>query len=141
LAFAPAGSDSQILEDLAARWPGANLSPDLKRATMVVDSIFQPTRSSKGSIKLLALGTDFQIQVWQALLNIPYASLATYAEIAKAVGRPGASRAIGTAVGANPIAWLIPCHRVVRSDGGLGGYRWGLASKKACLAFEKSCAV
>jgi len=138
LAFAPDGSDSEVLGDLAARWSGASLSQDVEVATMAMHSNFPATESSSRVIKLLVQGTEFQIQVWQALLKIPYASLSTYAQVANAVGRPKATRAVGTAIGANPIAWLIPCHRVVRSDGGLGGYRWGLAAKKACLDFEKA---
>lgn len=138
LAFAPSGSDSAMLSDLAARWSGASLSKDSEKATQTINSIFFPSKEVCNGIKLLVQGTEFQIQVWEALLKIPYASLSTYVQVAEAVGRPKASRAVGTAIGANPIAWLIPCHRVVRSDGGPGGYRWGLAAKKACLNYEKN---
>ncbi len=81
-------------------------------------------------------GTPFQIRVWQALLEIPEGSLSTYGKIAAALGMPGASRAVGSAVGANRISLLIPCHRVIRSDGGLGGYRWGTERKRVMLASE-----
>ena len=81
-------------------------------------------------------GTVFQRQVWQALLELPSGSTTTYQVIADAIGRPKAVRAVANAIGANPIAWLIPCHRVVRSDGGLGGYRWGVQRKSAMLEWE-----
>lgn len=81
-------------------------------------------------------GTAFQHQVWQALLELPLGSTTTYQAIADAIGRPKAVRAVANAIGANPIAWLIPCHRVIRSDGGLGGYRWGVQRKRAMLAWE-----
>jgi AraC family transcriptional regulator of adaptative response/methylated-DNA-[protein]-cysteine methyltransferase len=76
------------------------------------------------------------VQVWQALLRVGRQGVTTYAEIARAIGRPTAARAVGAAVGANRLAWLIPCHRVLRSDGGLGGYRWGTERKRAMLARE-----
>jgi len=82
-------------------------------------------------------GTDFQQKVWEALLEIPANTTTTYADIAEKIGKPKAVRAVGTAVGANPIAYLIPCHRVIRTDGTLGGYRWGLEVKKKILAFEQ----
>ncbi len=87
-------------------------------------------------VRLRVSGTPFQIRVWQALLCIPRGRVVSYSQIANACGVPGASRAVGTACGANPVAYYIPCHRVVRSDGALGGYRWGLAVKKALLAYE-----
>lgn len=82
-------------------------------------------------------GTAFQRRVWAALLDIPAGKVVTYRELAAAIGRPKAVRAVANAVGANPIAWLIPCHRVVRSDGGLGGYRWGVDRKRAILSWEQ----
>ena len=85
---------------------------------------------------MLIKGTPFQIQVWRALLRVPAGSTVTYGELATALGRPGAARAIGLACGANQIAFLIPCHRVIRETGALGGYRWGLVRKQAMLAWE-----
>lgn len=85
---------------------------------------------------MLPDGTAFQQSVWQALLNIPCGKICTYADIAKEIGRPGAVRAVGNAIGANPIAYLIPCHRVVRKDGRLGGYRWNVVRKLAILRSE-----
>ena len=98
---------------------------------------FTPGAGGSEKLQLLVCGTLFQIQVWRALLLIPWGSVATYSQMAERVGRPRAVRAVGTAIGANPIAWLIPCHRVLRSDGQLGGYRWGLERKRACLDYEK----
>ncbi len=87
--------------------------------------------------QLSLTGTPFQRQVWQQLLSIPVGTLTTYQKIAEAVGRPTAVRAVANAIGANPVAWLIPCHRVVRSDGQLGGYRWGVERKRAMLDWEQ----
>jgi AraC family transcriptional regulator of adaptative response/methylated-DNA-[protein]-cysteine methyltransferase len=86
-------------------------------------------------------GTEFQLKIWEALIEIPAKTTTTYADIAEKVGKPKAVRAVGTAVGANPIAYLIPCHRVIRTDGTLGGYRWGLDVKKKMLAFEKGIVI
>ncbi len=104
-----------------------------KRAREVADALFD---EDNGTIKAVAHGTDFQRAVWRALLDIPAGVTRTYRQIAEAVGRPTAFRAIGSAIGANPLAWLVPCHRVVRSDGQLGGYRWGLEVKRRMLAYE-----
>jgi AraC family transcriptional regulator of adaptative response/methylated-DNA-[protein]-cysteine methyltransferase len=87
------------------------------------------------------IGTPFQLQVWQALLAIPPGQVATYGQIAAALGRPRAARAVGAAVAANPLAWLIPCHRVIGASGALTGYRWGLPVKRAMLAWEAARAA
>ena len=103
-------------------------------AAEIARELFQRERK-----KLLALqpaGTSFQCEVWQALLNIPSGTVTTYSDIANAIGRPKSVRAVANAVGANPIAWLIPCHRVIRRDGSLGGYRWGISRKQAMLDWE-----
>lgn len=134
LAFVTTG-DRELLEDLAARWPGADLHEEPEATGEMIERIFND--SNGDGFELLVGGTSLQVDVWQALLGIPEGTVCSYADIAERVGRPKATRAVGTAIGANPIAWLIPCHRVVRSDGGLGGYRWGIERKKACLDFEK----
>ncbi|MGB0867936.1 MAG: methylated-DNA--[protein]-cysteine S-methyltransferase, partial [Granulosicoccaceae bacterium] len=100
----------------------------------VVEKIFSPTQG--GELRLLLAGSPFQIQVWRALLRVPEGVSCSYSDLAKAIHKPKASRAVGTAVGANPLALLIPCHRVIRNDTGLGGYRWGLARKLALQAWE-----
>ena len=134
LAFVTA-SDREMLADLAARWPAAGLSEAAEATGRIVEDLFSD--SGANSVGLLVSGTPFQIDVWEALLQIPAGTVSSYAAIARRVGRPRATRAVGTAIGANPISWLIPCHRVVRSDGSLGGYRWGLKAKRACLDYEK----
>ncbi len=123
--------------DLQARWPQASLHESARRTHGAARQIFEPLGSDTGKpLALLVRGTNFQVQVWNALLRIPPARLAAYEDIAAAVGSPRAVRAVGTAVGRNPIAWLIPCHRVIRTNGALGGYRWGLPRKRAMLAWE-----
>ena len=87
---------------------------------------------------LYLIGAPFQIKVWEALLQIPSGHVTTYSEIAEAIDHPKEMRAVGTAVGRNPISWLIPCHRALRKSGGLGGYHWGLPVKRAMLAFESA---
>ena len=87
-------------------------------------------------LQVMLKGTNFQIKVWEALLRIPEGAVVSYGALAEAIGRPGAHRAVGTAVGRNPIAYLIPCHRVLRNSGEIGGYRWGTARKRAILAME-----
>jgi AraC family transcriptional regulator of adaptative response/methylated-DNA-[protein]-cysteine methyltransferase len=117
------------------RWPRADLVPDQSATAPLIDRIF---RGSPGAVPneplpLLLSGTNFQIKVWEALLRIPPGSVATYREVATIVGRESASRAVGQAVGANPISYLIPCHRVLRTGGYVGGYAWGLDRKRAML--------
>jgi len=127
------GSDGAALARLAARWPKAALLADDGAATGLVRQVFVERR---GRITLAPAGTNFQVKVWEALLDLGARGPTTYSEIAAAIGQPGASRAVGQAVGANPVAWLIPCHRVLRRDGQLGGYRWGTERKRAMLAWE-----
>lgn len=93
-------------------------------------------RLSSDEIVLHLYGTDFQIEVWRALLEIPFGKTSTYSDIAKAINNPRALRAVGTAIGRNPVAILVPCHRVLRSDGGIGGYYWGIEKKKILLEWE-----
>jgi len=90
------------------------------------------------SLPILVVGSAFQIKVWEALLRLPEGAVTTYAAIAQAVGQAGASRAVGTAIGANPMGVLIPCHRVIRATGALGGYRWGETRKRQLLALEQA---
>lgn len=94
--------------------------------------------SSKVDFELHIKGTDFQIQVWEELLKIPFGEISTYGQIANIIQKPKASRAVGTAIGSNPIAYLIPCHRVIQTSGGIGGYMWGIDKKKEILEWEKS---
>lgn len=121
--------------ELRAAWPRAALVADPLGAQAVLAKVFS-VHAPAGSFRIQMIGTPFQIAVWRALLAIPEGETRTYQAIAAAIGRPQASRAVGTAIGANPIAVLIPCHRVIRTCGALGGYRWGLARKACLLARE-----
>jgi len=119
--------------DLQNRFPGVDFKRNDLKVAAFVRQIF-----GKGKRPVLhPIGTEFQLSVWAALQNIPAGKTTTYAQIADVITRPKAVRAVGTAIGANPIAYLIPCHRVIRTDGTLGGYRWGMDCKKAMLAYEK----
>lgn len=124
--------------ELLDRFPGAVLREDgpgfSATVARVVACIDDPGRTF--DLPLHLLGTPFQQQVWQALREIPCGSTATYRDIAVRIGKPEALRAVGTACGANPIAIIVPCHRVIRSDGGMGGFRWGLERKRALLERE-----
>lgn len=119
----------------------AALRKDWPEAKLIRDDSAVPEFLSEKSHRLHVLGTPFQLSVWRALLEISYGGLSTYGSLAESIGRPGASRAVGSAVGANRISLLIPCHRVVRTGGGLGGYRWGVERKRAMLEAENSPAI
>jgi len=134
LAFTAETGEAAAMEDLSARWPEADFRED--RAAL--EPWMQAALGGAGEARLHLIGGPFQIKVWEALLRVPSGHVTTYSEIAGAIGAPGASRAVGSAVGRNPIGWLIPCHRALRRDGGLGGYHWGLPVKRAMLAFESA---
>lgn len=122
---------------LMKRWTKARLKLDQARAHALGKRIFEPLSAPADKpLALLVTGTNFQVQVWRALLHLPVGTLTTYGRIAARIERPAAARAVGTAIGANPIAYLIPCHRVIRESGHLGGYRWGEARKAAILGWE-----
>lgn len=135
----PAARDSTE-QWLRSEWPTAELIPDQQATQDISDRIFEPGDDHKPFV-LAVKGTNFQIQVWRALLQIPFGGLTTYGALAEAIGRPTAVRAVANAVGRNPVAYLIPCHRVLRSSGQLGGFRWGLERKTALLAWEASQTV
>ncbi|MBU2936609.1 MULTISPECIES: methylated-DNA--[protein]-cysteine S-methyltransferase [Pacificibacter] len=117
--------------DLSGRWPNATFVENLAEVRPFVEAAL-----SGGTAQLQLIGGPFQIKVWEALLSIPSGDVTTYGDIAAAIGNPKAVRAVGTAVGRNPISWLIPCHRVLRKSGDLGGYHWGTPVKRALLAYE-----
>lgn len=122
---------------LAARWSRARLVADEAGARATVERIFEAAARSDGAPLTLHLaGTNFQLRVWEALLRIPPGRVASYEEVASAIGAPASARAVGTAVGTNALAFVVPCHRVLRKSGALGGYRWGLERKRAVLAWE-----
>src|SRR5206468_922011 len=126
---------------LRAEWPNARVQRDDGVARDVVAKVFEGSGSSRQAstaLRALVRGTAFQLRVWRALLQVPPGSLITYGQLAAAIGRPTAARAVGTAVGQNPLAYLIPCHRVIRSTGLLGDYRWGQVRKRAINAWENA---
>ncbi|MFT5869647.1 MAG: AraC family transcriptional regulator of adaptative response [Paracoccaceae bacterium] len=132
MAFGAETGRDAAFADMIARWPNADFVTDPAPLAHWVAAAFSAT----GTAQLHLLGGPFQIKVWEALLAIPSGQVTTYSEIARHIGTPNAARAVGTAVGRNPISWLIPCHRALRKSGGLGGYHWGLPVKRAMLAYE-----
>ncbi|TBR22409.1 methylated-DNA--[protein]-cysteine S-methyltransferase [bacterium] len=130
--FSFGGERPRSLAVLKRRWPRAAFRQDRAETGAVLRKVF----SRKGRVPVSLAGTPFQVKVWEALLRIPPGRAASYGQVAAAAGRSKAVRAVGTAVGENPVAFLIPCHRVLRSTGALGGYRWGTARKRAILAWE-----
>ncbi|KAA6344681.1 Bifunctional transcriptional activator/DNA repair enzyme Ada [termite gut metagenome] len=127
----------QALGRLKRMFPHATYTNETNEYHQQILSFFSDDWENLKPIKLYLKGTEFQLNVWKILLQIPPASLTTYGEIARRMNNPKASRAIGTAVGSNPVAFLIPCHRVIRSDGALGGYHWGLPCKINLINWEK----
>jgi AraC family transcriptional regulator, regulatory protein of adaptative response / methylated-DNA-[protein]-cysteine methyltransferase len=135
--FLGQGGEKSALSQLKRHWPKADFVSNPVATGDVVQKIFQPTHSKK-NLKVLLKGTPFQVKVWEALLRIPAGCVTSYGDLAEKIGKPKASRAVGSAVGQNNIAYLIPCHRVIRETGVLGDYRWGSARKKALLGWEQS---
>ena len=139
LAFVHPVSRRDAMARLEHDWPRAELVPDQNGTRGAAATAFPPPGSSvQPSIALHVKGTNFQLKVWDALLKVQDGSVTTYGDLAAAIGAPTASRAVGTAVAHNPISYLIPCHRVIRSTGELGGYAWGLDRKRVMLAVETS---
>lgn len=132
LGFAAETGLDATFDDLRARWPAATYVADPDAIAPWVEAAF----SGRGKTRLQLIGAPFAIKVWQALLEVPSGHVTTYSDIAARIGQPRAVRAAATAVGRNPISWLIPCHRALRKSGELGGYHWGLPVKRAMLAFE-----
>jgi AraC family transcriptional regulator of adaptative response/methylated-DNA-[protein]-cysteine methyltransferase len=124
------------LAALAQRWPAAQLREVPSRTRGVIHTMFDGSKTPDRPISLHVSGTNFQISVWRALLEIPPARVVSYAQVASAIGNPKAARAVGLAVGANPVALMIPCHRVIQQNGKLGGYHWGETRKQAIHAWE-----
>jgi AraC family transcriptional regulator of adaptative response/methylated-DNA-[protein]-cysteine methyltransferase len=128
---------AEVLADMTRRWPLARFVEAPARTTPYVRRIFNITAwSNEAPVRLVLIGTDFEVRVWQALLRIPMGRAVSYADIARHLGQPTAARAVGTAVGRNPISFVVPCHRVLRGDGQLGGYHWGLTRKRALIGWE-----
>lgn len=131
-----ADDNTEALAQLRRRFPNAALAENETQAHRDVLQIFQHDWSRLNTIKLHLKGTPFQLKVWETLLRIPMGRLSTYGRIAASLNQPGASRAVGTAVGDNPVAFLIPCHRVIQSTGVFGGYHWGPVRKAAMIGWE-----
>ena len=129
------GKDA-AMQDMTSRWPKARFVADSVLLRPWVNAAFGAQGGGLEKAPLYLIGAPFQIKVWEALLSIPSGQVTTYSDIAQAVGSPRAVRAVGTAVGRNPVSWLIPCHRALRKSGALGGYHWGMPVKRAMLAFE-----
>lgn len=132
MAFSAETGRAGAMADMRARWPKAMFTERPEIPAPWVNAAF----GRGGEARLALIGAPFQIKVWEALLTIPSGQVTTYSEIARVIGAPKAARAVGTAVGRNPVSWLIPCHRALRKSGGLGGYHWGLGVKRAMLAWE-----
>lgn len=130
-----AGREAELIA-LAKKWHYANIKQDQMLTESYVSRIFQPASNALEKLPILVQGTNFQLKVWEALLSIPKGAVTTYQQIAQSIGHPAAVRAVGSAVGDNPIAYLIPCHRVIRKEGLLGEYRWGSLRKKALIGWE-----
>ena len=138
LAFADGPEEERAaLDDMTARWPAARYREDPVTTERYNNRIFAPEQwQPDDPLKVVLIGTDFEIRVWQTLLRIPFAQAVTYSDIANKLNAPKASRAVGSAVGRNPISFVVPCHRVLRKGGGLGGYHWGITRKQAIIGWE-----
>jgi AraC family transcriptional regulator of adaptative response/methylated-DNA-[protein]-cysteine methyltransferase len=134
LAFSAESGAEPAMADMKSRWPKATYVENPMRLRPWATSAL----GMRGETQLHMIGAPFQLKVWEALLTIPSGHVTTYSEIAQAIGNPKAVRAVGTAVGRNPVSWLIPCHRALRKSGELGGYHWGLPVKRALLAWESA---
>lgn len=140
LAFAnddEGGDERDMFEDMARRWPAANYVHAPERTAPFIARIFSPELWRRDDpLKVVLIGTDFEVRVWDALLKLPPCRAITYSDLAAHVCTTRAARAVGSAVGRNPISFVVPCHRVLRKDGGLGGYHWGVTRKQAILGWE-----
>jgi AraC family transcriptional regulator of adaptative response/methylated-DNA-[protein]-cysteine methyltransferase len=137
LMFLSSGGRQEAIARLKSQWQGAVLREDPSATQPFVDRIFAPSRyGADPALTLFVKGTNFQVKVWEALLRIPMGSVVSYQDVAVSIAAPGAARAVGSAVAQNPVAFLIPCHRVIRKTGAFGDYQWGSARKKAILGWE-----
>jgi AraC family transcriptional regulator of adaptative response/methylated-DNA-[protein]-cysteine methyltransferase len=137
-AFLDSMEIDEYLTDLHKEWPHAAVHENRHRTLAVIRAMFQGDMKSDRPVSLHVSGTNFQISVWKALLRIAPARVASYSQVATAIGHPNSARAVGLAAGANPVAFLIPCHRVIQQSGRLGGYRWGETRKQVIHAWESA---
>ncbi len=139
LAFADEGEEQATFEDMRRRWPNAAYVEDSARTAPLTARIFDKNQwRSDQPLRVILIGTDFEVRVWDALLSIPLGRATSYSDIAAKLGKPKASRAVGAAVGRNPISFVVPCHRVLGRSGDLCGYHWGLTRKRAMLGWESA---
>lgn len=137
MAFCDHGEENTTLEDMKSRWPEARYVENTSATKRYAQRSFDPQAwRSDDPLRIVLIGTDFEIRVWEGLLDIPPGTATTYSTIAGKLGNPAASRAVGRAVGRNPISFVVPCHRVVGKSGDLTGYHWGLTRKRAMLGWE-----
>jgi AraC family transcriptional regulator of adaptative response/methylated-DNA-[protein]-cysteine methyltransferase len=137
LAFADQGEEARTLADMQRRWPKAQYVEDDAGTAAIARRIFDPVLwCAEQPLRVVMIGTDFEVRVWETLLHIPLGRASTYSDIAKRLGRPKAARAVGAAVGRNPLAFVVPCHRVLGKSGDLTGYHWGRTRKHAMLGWE-----
>jgi AraC family transcriptional regulator of adaptative response/methylated-DNA-[protein]-cysteine methyltransferase len=137
LALADAGKERAALRDMRSRWPKARYVEDFAATAATARRIFDSTLwRPEQPLRVVLIGTDFEVRVWEKLLTIPMGKLDTYSGVAAKVGEPKAARAVGAAVGKNPICFVVPCHRVVGKNGDITGYHWGVTRKRAMLGWE-----
>jgi len=139
LAFCDAGNEARAaaLEDMKSRWPKAEFYLDVAATQRFTSRSFvQENWSIDQPLKLVLIGSDFDVTVWQTLLKVPFGRAVTYGDIARHIGKPRAARAVGSAVGRNPVSFVVPCHRALRASGAMGGYHWGLTRKHAIIGWE-----
>lgn len=137
LSFNDPGNEQAAFHDMARRWPNATYIEDMAATLPYAQRIFDPSRWRPDQpLRVVMIGTDFQVRVWEALLSIPMGAARTYSDLAGQIGEPKASRAVGAACGANPISFVVPCHRALAKSGALTGYHWGLTRKRAILGWE-----
>jgi AraC family transcriptional regulator of adaptative response/methylated-DNA-[protein]-cysteine methyltransferase len=142
LAFADPGEEQAALADMRGRWRKASYVEDAARTAPLARRIFDPKQwRADRPLRVVLIGTDFEVRVWDALLKIPMGRATTYSDLAAKVGAAKAARAVGAAVGKNPISFVVPCHRVLGKSGDITGYHWGLTRKRAMLGWEAGKAV
>ena len=137
LAFADAGGERAAFADMSSRWPNATYVEDMAATAPYAARVFDPAKwRADQPLRVVMIGSDFQLRVWEALLHVPMGHACTYSSIAASIGAPNASRAVGAAVGANPMSFVVTCHRAIGKSGALTGYHWGLTRKRAILGWE-----
>jgi AraC family transcriptional regulator of adaptative response/methylated-DNA-[protein]-cysteine methyltransferase len=137
IGFVDGGDRPAALADMRRRWPKAEYAEHGPGTAPLARRVFEPsTWRAEEPLRVVLIGTDFEVRVWRTLLRIPFGRATTYSEIANRIGRPSAARAVGAAVGKNPVSFVVPCHRVLGRSGALTGYHWGLTRKQAILGWE-----